>query len=193
MPKHSSKAGKSLVIDIEGGSLVELNPWATGADRVSLMARVEFSAEKWESIFSLLSPPTRSLGKKKRKKRKENSVLQLTRVENEMERCKPGLFYILNGQINVHTLFKVHGGGGGGGRQEKRDRGGTSLSKVGQLKIFLLPFCFSVSDMSKARPTNVTAAVMPCGSLRASTIHLHLVAKRSRLSVYKGPTCTQSL
>lgn len=60
MPKHSSKAGKSLVIDIEGGSLVELNPCvkAVGKVLVILTAMVKFSAGKLEKEFIFFHPPT---------------------------------------------------------------------------------------------------------------------------------------
>lgn len=68
MPKHSSKAGKSLVIDIEGGSLVELNPCVTGEDKVLviLTAKVKFLAgiSEKEFIFFHLPTPTRALKRK---------------------------------------------------------------------------------------------------------------------------------
>lgn len=60
MPKHSSKAGKSLVIDIEGGSLVELNLCITVEEKVLLIltAMVKFSAGKSEKEFIFVHPPT---------------------------------------------------------------------------------------------------------------------------------------
>lgn len=150
----------------------------------------------WKMRIHFLSPFTsNSVSGEKKKEEKKRKFSATTNQSREWNGTLQTWTYLHIKWPNKcpHSLQCPRWGRGGRGKQERRGRGGTSLSKVGQLKIFLLPFCFSVSDMSKARPTNVTAAVMPCGSLRASTIHLHLVAKRSRLSVYKGPTCTQSL
>lgn len=70
MPKHSSKAGKSLVTDIEDSSSVELSPSIAVEDKVLviLTAMVKFLAGKSvkEFIFFHLPTPTKSLEIKKK-------------------------------------------------------------------------------------------------------------------------------
>lgn len=103
MPKHSSKAGKSLVIDIEGGSLVELNPCATVEDKVLviLTAMVKFSAGKSEKKFIFFHPPTptRSLERKEER-------FPVT-ISKKNYSCKDTLANsdLLNGQLNKYMYI----------------------------------------------------------------------------------------